>query len=348
MNQPKWFFHPISLLVFSIVALTACLSLYIYWYVEVSTAIQALSTRFNIDPMQFTRVRTWVVIVTVSILFAVILLGINMIFVFNQKTSQLYRMQNNFINNFTHELKTPVTSLKLYLQTFMLHDFTEEEKQKYLRFMLKDVDRLSDNINRILNLAKIEADSYKGQFVRTNVVDTVRRFLRNNGHLFHDCEINVHAPGGRAIFVDINFPLFEMLLMNLLTNATQYNTSDVPTVDITFTEKKGKVAIEFEDNGIGMDKKYRKKVFRKFYQAPHPETVLAKGSGLGLYLVRMIAREHKGKVTAHSEGPGMGTTITVVMKSHSAEEREDAHGSDTGSGGGEGSGVPGGEGVHHA
>ena len=77
---------------------------------------------------------------------------------------QLYRMQNNFINNFTHELKTPVTSLQLYLQTFSRYELSREDQLKYIGYMLTDVNRLTENINRMLNLAKLESKSYMGEY----------------------------------------------------------------------------------------------------------------------------------------------------------------------------------------
>ncbi|MDO9585057.1 MAG: hypothetical protein Q7I93_01075, partial [Syntrophales bacterium] len=122
VNRLKWFFHPIFVFVFSILALAASLFLYIYWYIEVSVGLQALVRRHNLDPHQFFEVRTWVVILVLSILVGIILAGILIIFVYSQKMARLNRLQHEFINNFTHELKTPVTSLKLYLETFLKHD----------------------------------------------------------------------------------------------------------------------------------------------------------------------------------------------------------------------------------
>jgi two-component system, OmpR family, phosphate regulon sensor histidine kinase PhoR len=160
MKQVKWFFHPILVFIFSVCALGVSLFLYIYWYIEVSSGLRSAIERFHLEPNQVLAADTWVVIVVLSILISIILLGIFIIFVFSQKTTQLYRMQNNFINNFTHELKTPVTSLQLYLQTFSKHRLSRDDQLKYIQYMLIDVNLLSENINRMLNLARLESKSY--------------------------------------------------------------------------------------------------------------------------------------------------------------------------------------------
>ena len=119
--------------------------------------LKSVIARYRLDANQFFEAQTWVVILSLSLLVAVILAGILIIFIYNLKTLQLYRLQHTFINNFTHELKTPVTSLKLYLETFAKHELPREEQLRYIRFMLQDTERLSGNINSILNLARIES-----------------------------------------------------------------------------------------------------------------------------------------------------------------------------------------------
>ncbi|PID39648.1 MAG: two-component sensor histidine kinase, partial [Proteobacteria bacterium] len=148
MKPVKWLFHPILVFVFSVTALVASLFLYIYWYIGVSSGLRSAMQRFNLEQDQVFTADTWVVILVLSLLIGIILLGIFIIFVFSQKTLQLYRMQNNFINNFTHELKTPVTSLQLYLQTFSKHELPRPDQVKYIQYMLADVNRLTENINR--------------------------------------------------------------------------------------------------------------------------------------------------------------------------------------------------------
>lgn len=313
MKQLKWFFHPILVFTFSATALVVSLFLYIYWYMEVSAGLQSVMERFNLEQDQVFAAETWVVILVLCLLIGIILLGIFIIFVFSQKTMQLFRMQNNFINSFTHELKTPVTSLQLYLQTFSKHALPREDQLKYIGYMLTDVTRLTENISRMLNLAKLESKSYMGEFVVCDMVEVVNHFLEANRHLFQGCRIDLHPQVGTAVYHRINRHLFEMLLINILTNAMKYNDAEIPQVDIFIEPGRRKTHIRFVDNGIGLERKEVRKIFRKFYQIGRSDNMTAKGSGLGLNLVQTIVRLHKGKVIAYSPGRNQGSTFTVVL-----------------------------------
>lgn len=313
MKQSKWFLHPILIFISSIVAVALSLILYIYWYIEASMGLKKVIQKANLDPDQVLASQTWVVILVLSILVGIILMGIFIIFVYNQKTFQLYRLQRNFINNFTHELKTPVTSLKLYLETFRKYELSRVEQLKYIGYMIQDADRLSGNINRILNLAKVESKTYGEKFVTEDLVQVVARFYKKNSHLFEDCEINIHNPAERSFSYRINQPLFEILLMNLFTNAIKYNESETPRLDIIFTPGNRDLHIRFEDNGIGLPRPETKKIFKKFYQIGRSDDMSAKGTGLGLHLVESIARIHKGKVTAEPKAGGKGSVFSLIL-----------------------------------
>ena len=313
MNRSRWYFHPIFVFVFSILALALSLFLYIYWYIEVSAGLRSLIDRFDLDSRSVLAYETWVVILVLSILVALILAGIFIIFVYSQKTVQLFRMQQNFINNFTHELKTPVTSLKLYLETFLKHDLDRDVRKKYLEYMLRDVDRLSDNINRILSVARLESKTYAGDFAETDIVLDVKRFCANNAYLFPGGEIRIEDEERLELPCRLDRSLFDMLLMNLLTNAFSYNESGVPAVAISFALEPKKLTVLFEDNGIGMARTELKKIFKKFYQVGKSDNMTAKGSGLGLYLAQQVARIHGGKLVADSPGPGKGSVFKLVL-----------------------------------
>jgi len=318
MSQSK-IFYPIVVLVFSVVALGTSLFLYIYWYLEVSAGLDNVVKRFNLNKQQVLDAQTWVVILVLSILVGFIIICIIIIFTYYQKNLQLYRMQHNFINNFTHELKTPVTSLKLYLETFLKHQLSREDQEKYIGYMLLDAERLSDNISRILNLAQIEGKSYREELAIIDLVEATKLFLKNNRHLFQESDIQVHNPSDQKVIYGVKPSLYEILLMNLLTNAIKYNRSDRPEVNITFVREGRSLQIRFKDNGIGIDKANLKKIFKKFYQIGRSENMSAKGTGIGLYMAENIARMHKGKIIAESNGEGMGATFTLLLPYLSAD-----------------------------
>ena len=313
MKTPKWFLHPVLVLIFSILALGSSLFLYIYWYIGVSDMLKTVINRFGINPTQAVAPQSWVIILVLSLLLGIILTGISIIFVFLHKTIQLYRMQNNFINNFTHELKTPVTSLKLYLETFQRYDIPREKRLKYLEYMVSDVNRLTGDINRILNLARIESKGFGGEFVLSDLVQFVKTFYNANAYLFGNCRVEFHNSTGRPFLYRINPSLFEMLLMNLFTNAVKYNNIDPLEINVSFRRQGKYFLIQFRDNGIGIERQHLKKIFKKFYQAGVSENMSAKGSGIGLYLVDSIARIHKGRIRAESEGLQKGAVFTLTL-----------------------------------
>lgn len=313
MDRTYRFFHPLIIFVISILALGTSLILYIYWYMEVSSGVRSMVHKFNLDYDQILTAHTWVVILVLSLLVATILLGMFMIFVYSQKMVQLYRLQRNFINNFTHELKTPVASLSLYLETFQKYELARAEQLKYIDYMLLDVKRLSGNINRILNLARIENKNYTAEFSWLNPAKVIRRFLDKNGHLFEHCKIRVVDDSDQSCFLRINTTLFEILLMNLMTNAMKYNTAETPVIDFMVKPASGKLTIDVKDNGIGFESSERKKIFKKFYQIGSSDDMTAKGSGIGLYLAQSIAKIHKGRISASSAGPGQGAIFHLVL-----------------------------------
>ncbi|UZE96662.1 sensor histidine kinase [Alkalimarinus alittae] len=321
MKQNKQMPNGVFIFIFSIVALVSSFVLYIYWYIEISSGLEEAVLKFGIDPRQVFESQTALVIVVLSLLVGLILTGLSMSFVYNQKMQQLYRLQNNFINNFTHELKTPVTSLKLYLETFQRHDLSKEDQQKYIRYMLQDVHRLSENITNILDLGSIESKHFKGTFVEHDAVSFITSFYEHNAHLFQTGVVAVEPPKEGRYNIALNAPLFEMLLINLATNAFKYNESDEPSLSVRFERNAQNIVITFTDNGIGIDRSQSQKIFKKFYQVGDSNLMSAKGSGLGLYLVQNIVAAHSGKIKARSEGKGRGSTFVVTLPSCKVRER---------------------------
>jgi len=306
--------NTIFIFIFSLAALVTSFVLSIYWYIEISSGLDEVVTRFDIDPRQVIEPQTVLVIVVMTLLVSLIVTGLSMSFIYNQKMQQLYRLQNNFINNFTHELKTPVTSLSLYLETFLKHDLSREDQNKYIHYMLRDVHRLSDNISNILDLGRIESQNFKDEFVEFDIVEFIDMFYQQNAHLFKGLNIEVNADSASRVYLSISQRLFEMLLINLATNALKYNRSENPSLTITIEQKRARfLSIRFKDNGVGIARTQGKKIFKKFYQIGKAETRSAKGSGLGLYLVQNIVKAHHGKVKLDTSSTPPGAEFVVHL-----------------------------------
>lgn len=309
MIKSRWFYHPLFIFIFSLVALALSLFMYIRSYLQVNDALQEVLHRYNINSNQILETETWVMILTLSLLVSVILAGLLIIYIYYQKMIQLYRLQQNFINGFTHELKTPIASLQLFLETFTRHELSRSEQLKYLDYMKRDTKRLSDNVIRILQLGRLEDRNFKADFKEEDLVEIVHGFIKNTPHLFEEGQVFFETSIDQ-LKMPIDHALFEMLLMNLVTNAFIYNRSNDKKVFIKLYADEKNHYLDVTDNGVGLEKAELKKVFKKFYQVGKT----TKGSGLGLYIVHNIAKLHRADIIAISEGAGRGTTFRLSFK----------------------------------
>jgi two-component system phosphate regulon sensor histidine kinase PhoR len=312
MIKSRWFYHPLFIFIFSLLALASSLVIYIRSYLRVHAALEEVVYKYHLNSASMLDTETWVLVLILSLLVAVILTGLLIIYIYYQKMIQLYRLQQNFINGFTHELKTPIASLSLFLETFSRHELPREEQLKYLEFMKRDTARLSDNVNRILNLGRLEDRNFKAEFARQDIVGLIQNFLENTPHLFEEGKVTFHSTV-KEVWLPVDTALFEMLMMNLITNALIYNKSKDKVVDIELMLEGKNIILDFRDNGIGLDRSQAKKIFKKFYQVGKS----TKGSGLGLYIVQNIARLHKGDIQAISMGPGAGSVFRLSLKNGS-------------------------------
>jgi signal transduction histidine kinase len=309
MIKSRWFYHPLFVFIFSLVALALSLFLYIRSYLQVNEALQVVVLKYNLNAAQMLETETWVMILVLSLLVAAILAGLLIIYLYYQKMIQLYRLQQNFINGFTHELKTPIASLQLFLETFSRHELERNEQLRYLDYMKKDTKRLADNVNRILQLGRLEDRDVKADFKDEDIVSLISQFINNTPHLFDDGRVEFQSEL-ESYFLDLDYAMIEMLLMNLVTNGFIYNKSKDKIVKINLITTPNHIILEVRDNGMGLDKNSIKKIFKKFYQVGKS----TKGSGLGLYIVQSIAKLHKAEVAAFSEGLGKGSVFKVIFK----------------------------------
>jgi signal transduction histidine kinase len=309
MIKSRWFSHPLFIFIFSLIALGASLFIYIRSYLKVHAALQEVVNKYHLGSQQIFATDTWVIILTLSILVAIILAGLFIIYIYYQKMIQLYHLQQNFINGFTHELKTPIASLQIFLETFSRHELSRIDQLKYLDFMKQDVKRISDNVGRILHLGRLEDKSFKSDFKDRDLVELIENFIKNTPHLFEDGKV-IFETTLESLSMKMDVELMEMLLMNLVGNAFIYNHSLDKKVIIKLEKAENKIYLSVIDNGLGIEKNQFKKIFKKFYQVGKT----TKGSGLGLFIVQNIARIHNGKICVFSDGAAKGSTFQLCLK----------------------------------
>ncbi len=160
--------------------------------------------------------QTWVLILLISILMVGIIFGVLLIFIYYQKLIKLYRFQQNFINGFTHELKTPIASLRLYLDTFKKYELPRTEQVKYIDFMLQDTERLALNVSQILNLSKLEDKPKLGTVIETDLEKFTHDFLEKNPQYFSEIEIEFNK-ASEPFTYPVDQELFEIVLLLTVT-----------------------------------------------------------------------------------------------------------------------------------
>jgi signal transduction histidine kinase len=214
-----------------------------------------------------------------------------------------------FINAVTHELKTPVASIRLYLETLQTRAVDEEKRKEFYRIMLDDSDRLMATIEQILRTGRMGAAGRKLNLVRIDL-----------DGLVEECMVRIHAIPAEALTFHPGAPVSIMAdleevraaVSNLIENAVKYSGKDV-RVRVETEQVDGYVLMRVKDAGVGIPKTELKRVFKRFHRVPGPLASRVKGTGLGLYIVRSVAKQHGGRAWAESEGAGRGSTFFLQL-----------------------------------
>jgi signal transduction histidine kinase len=261
--------------------------------------------------------REGLLLVLGAILFLVILAGMVVNTVFLVRESRRNEQHDAFINAVTHELKTPVASIRLYLETLLRRELDDDKRHEFYRVMLADSDRLLDLIEQVLRAGRTSARSRVLHQVPIDLRETVRECLdlaRVRHHLPDDALAyvdRVHNPSEATVLGDPDE--LKAAVSNLVDNAIKYSNGDVHVqVELAPMDDR-RVAVRVRDAGIGISSAELKRIFRRFYRIPEAVAMRIKGTGLGLFIVSSVARKHGGRVFAESPGPGQGSTFTLQL-----------------------------------
>jgi two-component system sensor histidine kinase SenX3 len=259
------------------------------------------------------------------IFFALIIAGMIVNTTFLLREIRRNEQHDSFINAVTHELKTPVASIRLHLETLQRRDLPETQRQEFYRLMLRDTDRLTDTVEQVLRAGR--AGDKKAGRERTEVdfrqvvrdcldVARTRHRLPPEALRYEEAALGgTDAPGvnGAGVRVQGSAEDLRTAVFNLLDNAVKYSGDNVDVRVRLETPDEKHVVLSVQDHGIGIPADDVKLIFRRFYRVSHRSLAHVKGTGLGLFIVKMIAQKHGGKVFAQSEGEGQGTTVTLQL-----------------------------------
>jgi signal transduction histidine kinase len=249
------------------------------------------------------------------IFIPVIIAGMVLNTIFLVREIRRNEQHDSFINAVTHELKTPVASIRLYLQTLQTRDLDEARRREFYRIMLEDSDRLLHTIEQVLRAGGTQSQFRRIAQGRVDLREIVQECVtigRTRFHLPEEALVFEQETATPAIVIG-DVDELKAAVWNLIDNAVKYSGDD-PRVRISLQETAdhSRYALKVTDTGAGISPNELKRVFRRFYRI-HGMSVRTKGSGLGLFIVRSVAKRHGGKAFAESEGAGRGSTFTLLL-----------------------------------
>jgi two-component system, OmpR family, sensor histidine kinase SenX3 len=250
------------------------------------------------------------------IFFLLIIAGMVLFTVFLVREIRRNEQQDSFLNAVTHELKTPVASIRLYLQTLQTRELDAEKRREFYRIMLEDSDRLLHTIEQVLRAGSSRSRFRREARTRVDLGEIARECVALARTRFHldgaALAYEDHTNGSAAVVLG-NAEELRAAVSNLIDNAVKYSPEEV-RVKVGLEPVDGdRVAVRVTDRGIGISSTELKRIFRRFYRTPALGVVRTKGSGLGLFIVRSVAKNHGGRAFAESGGAGQGSTLTIVL-----------------------------------
>jgi two-component system, OmpR family, sensor histidine kinase SenX3 len=257
-----------------------------------------------------------VLVVLGIVLFIPIIAGMVLNTIFLVREIRRNEQHDSFINAVTHELKTPVASIRLYLQTLQTRDLDEDKRREFYRIMLEDSDRLLQTIEQVLQAGSSGSRWRRISRTRLDLGDLSKECVelaRTRFHLTGEAlSYEQRVPAGSCTVIGDPDEL-KAAVWNLIDNAIKYSSGDVK-VRVALEEVDGqRLAVKVTDEGVGISPVELKRIFRRFYRIPASVAIRAKGSGLGLFIVRSVAKKHGGRAFAESQGPGHGSTFTLLL-----------------------------------
>jgi signal transduction histidine kinase len=253
--------------------------------------------------------------------FGFIIAGVILNTIFLVREIRRNEQQDSFLNAVTHELKTPITSIRLYLETLQKRNLDDQQRREFYQVMLEDTQRLSGTVEQVLRAARVvqrNAPLSRAEVEVGPLVQDAVELTRSRHHISPEAMdwAQDGRPAEQLTVMGDREALFTAL-SNVLDNAVKYSPAGPNIRVAVVTPDLRHVEIRVRDNGVGIPRAELKRVFKRFYRVLAPDSTQVKGSGLGLFIVRAIALRHGGAAYAESEGVGRGATVTIQLPRNS-------------------------------
>jgi len=251
------------------------------------------------------------------IFFALIIAGMIVNTIFLVREIRRNEQHDSFINAVTHELKTPVASIRLHLETLLRRELAAEQRQEFYRLMLSDTDRLTETVEQVLRAGRAgdkRAGRDKVEVDFRQIVRDCMEAARQRHHLQPEAiRYEETSTNGTSMHVTGSAEDLRTAVFNVLDNAIKYSGNKIDVRVRLDAPSEKNIVLSVQDRGVGIPPEDVKRIFKRFYRVSQRSLAHIKGTGLGLFIVKAIAQKHGGKVFAKSAGEGHGATITIEL-----------------------------------
>ena len=310
MKKTHSLLYHILIFILAQVAWLMLLGIWIYWYVSNYIIYEKVGNQLSLQID--TDGGNVLPFVGGLILLVGISLGMSLTFRHLNIQIKLHNMYDNFIANVTHELKSPLSSIQLYLETLNKRIISEQKQKEFYKLMIRDTDRLGFLINSILEISALEQKKGRYDYQVLRADKEIEKIIRSSIEQFRLNRDALNIESNASCSCAIDSEAFQIVFNNLVDNSIKYSVESTRiNVKMLCTSKR--FIIEFSDNGIGIPNDDLKKVFTKFYRIYNKNIPNVKGTGLGLFWVREIIRNHGGTISALSAGKNHGTTFRIEL-----------------------------------
>jgi signal transduction histidine kinase len=256
----------------------------------------------------------WIFFVLGAVCFLLIMVGLVWLCAWLVREIGVNQHQRAFLDAVTHEMKTPLASLRLYLDTLERHDPERERRHQFLDRMRGDLERLDQTVEQVLTAARAEESRSRAPLERVALSELLEGCIAEirTSHRLPEGAVRLEAGSGTTVKGDAGE--LSLVFRNLLENAVKYSDEPVEVNVRVVDAEDGRVEVEIADRGIGIPSRELRKIFQRFYRVGRDVQRTAVGLGLGLFIVRNLVRRQGGRVVARSEGWGQGSRFVVTLR----------------------------------